>query len=158
MRPSKRWIMIRLSFVLLCVSTISQVALAADPADRQLEAQFAATIGPFLKTYCQGCHGQEEPKGKLDLTPFSTVPRIAAAHSTWETVLERLEAGEMPPEGAPRQPKPQERQAVVAWIKSLRRREAERSAGDPGVVPVRRLSNAEYNYTIRDLTGVDIRP
>ena len=28
----------------------------------------------------------------------------------------------------------------------------------PGVVLARRLSNAEYNYTIRDLTGVDIRP
>ena len=26
------------------------------------------------------------------------------------------------------------------------------------MVLARRLSNAEYNYTIRDLTGVDIRP
>ena len=25
-------------------------------------------------------------------------------------------------------------------------------------VPLRRLSNAEFDYTIRDLTGVDIRP
>src|SRR5262249_55510990 len=31
-------------------------------------------------------------------------------------------------------------------------------AGDPGPVLARRLSNSEYNYTIRDLTGVDIRP
>ncbi len=29
------------------------------------------------------------------------------------------------------------------------------SAGDPGPVILRRLSNAEYNYTIADLTGVD---
>src|SRR5262249_45063646 len=35
---------------------------------------------------------------------------------------------------------------------------AERTAGDPGIVLARRLSNAEYDYTIRDLTGVDIRP
>ena len=27
-----------------------------------------------------------------------------------------------------------------------------------GIVLARRLSNAEYDYTIRDLTGVDIRP
>ena len=33
-----------------------------------------------------------------------------------------------------------------------------KSAGDPGVVLARRLSNAEYDYSIRDLTGVDIRP
>src|SRR6185369_13706579 len=32
------------------------------------------------------------------------------------------------------------------------------TAGDPGRVPPRRLSNAEYDCTIRDLTGVDIRP
>ncbi len=33
-----------------------------------------------------------------------------------------------------------------------------RNAGDPGPVLARRLSNAEFDYTIRDLTGVDIRP
>ena len=32
-----------------------------------------------------------------------------------------------------------------------------RSAGDPGLVQARRLSNAEYNYTIRDLTGHDMQ-
>src|SRR5436309_2496404 len=31
-------------------------------------------------------------------------------------------------------------------------------ADDPGFVPLRRLSNAEYNATIRDLTGVDLQP
>ena len=31
---------------------------------------------------------------------------------------------------------------------------AQRNAGDPGPVVLRRLSNAEYTYTIRDLTGV----
>ena len=36
--------------------------------------------------------------------------------------------------------------------------EARKNAGDPGPVLARRLSNAEYNNTIRDLTGVDIRP
>ena len=30
--------------------------------------------------------------------------------------------------------------------------------GRPGPVLARRLSNAEYDYTVRDLTGVDIRP
>ena len=64
----------------------------------------------------------------------------------------------MPPEDAPRQPEADERAAVVAWIRDLRDREAQRNAGDPGTVLARRLSNAEFDYTIRDLTGVDIRP
>ena len=33
-----------------------------------------------------------------------------------------------------------------------------RNTGDPGPVLARRLSNAEYDNTIRDLTGVDLRP
>ena len=40
----------------------------------------------------------------------------------------------------------------------MHEREARRNAGDPGPVLARRLSNAEFDYTIRDLTGVDIRP
>ena len=40
----------------------------------------------------------------------------------------------------------------------MRTDEARKHAGDPGPVLARRLSNSEYNYTIRDLTGVDIQP
>src|SRR5207244_12943804 len=76
----------------------------------------------------------------------------------WEEVLERLHTSSMPPENALRQPKADERAAVVAWLRDVRDREAERNAGDPGIVLARRLSNAEYDYTIHDLTGVDIRP
>jgi hypothetical protein len=36
--------------------------------------------------------------------------------------------------------------------------EARARAGDPGRVVIRRLSNAECNNTIRDLTGVDLEP
>ena len=59
---------------------------------------------------------------------------------------------------APRQPKPEERAAAVAWIREVLDQEALRNAGDPGTVLARRLSNAEFDHTIRDLTGVDIRP
>ena len=64
----------------------------------------------------------------------------------------------MPPESAPRRPEADERAEVVAWIRDLRDRETQRNVGDPGTVLARRLSNAEFDYTIRDLTGVDIRP
>ncbi|HMC11755.1 MAG TPA: DUF1592 domain-containing protein, partial [Pirellulaceae bacterium] len=82
----------------------------------------------------------------------------AAQHATWQTVLERLEAKEMPPEEAKKQPTLAERQAISSWIRAVRTHDAARNAGDPGIVPARRLNAAEYNYTIRDLTGVDIRP
>ena len=50
------------------------------------------------------------------------------------------------------------RQHVINWIDATWKIEARRNDGDPGPVLARRLSNAEYNYTIHDLTGVDIRP
>ena len=35
---------------------------------------------------------------------------------------------------------------------------AREKVGDPGLVLLCRLTKAEYHYTIRDLTGVDLRP
>ena len=39
----------------------------------------------------------------------------------------------------------------------MRAEEIKKFAGDPGMVLARRLSNAEYDYTIRDLTGQDMQ-
>lgn len=46
------------------------------------------------------------------------------------------------------------------WAGFRRRLDAEAAAraGDPGPVTLRRLSNTEYDNSIRDLTGVDLRP
>jgi mono/diheme cytochrome c family protein len=128
---------------------------APEPA---LENRFDQTVRPFLKNNCLGCHGPEKPKGKLDLSAYTSVSSIVSDHRVWVLVRERLEADEMPPAEARRQPTPDERRVVVEWIAAVLDREARRNAGDPGRVLARRLSNAELDYTIRDLTGVDIRP
>ena len=56
------------------------------------------------------------------------------------------------------QPPDESRRQVMDWIGAMRKSEIHSHAGDPGPLLARRLSNAEYNYTIRDLTGVDLRP
>ncbi len=129
----------------------------AAPAD-SLDQRFQAQVQPFLKRYCLGCHGPTKPKAKLDLSRDATVAAVARHVRQWETVRDRLRAEEMPPDGARRQPRADERAAVVAWIRELGDREARRNAGDPGPVLARRLSNAELDCTIRDLTDIDIRP
>jgi acetyl esterase/lipase len=132
-------------------------------ADHKLDQQFAATIQPFMNKYCLDCHGAK-PKGDLDLRPFTSLAAVQGDFPRWTQVLEKLTAGQMPPSKANKQgqtapqPPAEARQAVVAWIEAVRTSEARKHAGDPGPVLARRLSNAEYNYTIRDLTGVDIRP
>ena len=129
---------------------------AEPPAD--LDREFRDTVRPFLATHCTGCHGATKPKADLDLARFDTPAAVAADFAQWEAVAEQLKAGEMPPKTAKAQPTDAQRKAVVAWVEAFRAREAARNAGDPGVVLARRLSNAEYDNTVRDLTGVDIRP
>jgi hypothetical protein len=129
----------------------------AAPAS-SLEARFAKDVKPFVERYCVSCHSGKKPEAELDLKSDLTVAGIVKNIRHWEAVLERLRSEEMPPEDAPRFPDAKERAAAIAWIRELRDREAERNAGDPGVVLARRLSNAEFDNTIRDLTGVDIRP
>ena len=131
----------------------------ADEAARDaLSREFDVTINPFVTSYCTGCHGGEKPKARFDLSPYRSIDSVATDFGHWDLVLERLDAKEMPPEDAEKQPGDHLREQVVGWIERLRRHEADRNAGDPGPVLARRLSNAEYDYSIHDLTGIDIRP
>lgn len=143
---------------LFAIVALAGSATADDPTESQLDQAFWDVVQPYLKTYCLDCHGSEEPEAKLDLSSYSSANDIATAHQTWAIVRERIAAGEMPPKDAEPLPPPEQSQAVVDWITAARAFEAARNAGDPGIVLARRLSNAEYNYTVRDLTGVDIRP
>jgi hypothetical protein len=122
------------------------------------EPRFADVVQPFLKTYCLQCHGPPKQQAKLDLSKFTSQASVVKNHRVWARVAERLEAEEMPPVKAAKHPKPHERRAVLEWLREVREEDARKNAGDPGEVSARRLSNAEFDNTIRDLTGVDIRP
>jgi uncharacterized protein DUF1592/uncharacterized protein DUF1588/uncharacterized protein DUF1587/uncharacterized protein DUF1585/uncharacterized protein DUF1595/cytochrome c len=131
--------------------------IAAAPADTGANRGFAQTVQPFLETYCTSCHGGAKPAAQLDLRQYSTVESVVQDFPRWNRVLSRLAAREMPPKQA-KQPSDQARQQVIDWIHTTWASEARDHDGDPGVVLARRLSNVEYNYTIRDLTGIDMRP
>lgn len=128
------------------------------PRAEQVEAEFRTTARPFLEAYCLGCHSGEKPKGDFDLGVFTSAGSVANDLPRWAMVREQLESDAMPPAKAKARPSPEARDALLAWLGTVRRLEAARHAGDPGRVSARRLSNAEYDNTIRDLTGVDLRP
>jgi hypothetical protein len=143
---------------LAVASSLAATARAGELPEQGLERQFADVVLPFVRNHCLACHGETKQEAKLDLGRYASPAAVVKDQAVWQRVLERLEAEEMPPDDAPRQPTPHERRAVIEWIRTLREQEARRNAGDPGRVLARRLSNAEFDYTIRDLTGVDIRP
>jgi hypothetical protein len=130
----------------------------ATRTNEQLEKQFSSQVRPFLENYCLGCHSGKKPKGDFDLSPFTAALAKGKNLPQWDLMLERLQAQEMPPKDASRMPSADERSQTIAWILAMQEHEAAKHAGDPGIVLARRLSNAEFDYTIRDLTGVDIRP
>jgi mono/diheme cytochrome c family protein len=142
----------------MAVAMVLLLAAAVASAGEPQERGFEEVVRPFLKGHCLSCHGAKKREGKLDLSVYASSAMVTRDRRAWDVVLRRLEAEEMPPDDAPRQPSPEARKTIIAWIRADREREARENAGDPGPVPARRLSNAEYDYTIRDLTGVDIRP
>jgi Protein of unknown function (DUF1592)/Protein of unknown function (DUF1588)/Protein of unknown function (DUF1587)/Protein of unknown function (DUF1595)/Protein of unknown function (DUF1585)/Planctomycete cytochrome C len=136
----------------------SSPALSRTTASSPLEHRFRDTVRPFVETYCIGCHGKDKPKGDLDLTVYTTADAVTKDLGQWEVVLEQLKSGTMPPAKAKKHPNDEMRNDIVDWIQAIHKHEAKRNAGDPGRVLARRLSNAEYDLTIRDLTAVDLRP
>jgi len=123
-----------------------------------LEHTFNGRVQPFIKTYCFSCHSGESPRAGLDLSSYKNLEAVTKDLSRWSRVAERLTAAEMPPADESLQPTAAQRKQISDWIAALNTTVRQANAGEPGVVLARRLSNAEYDYTIRDLTGVDIKP
>jgi len=122
-----------------------------------LDQQFTQNVRPIIAKYCVGCHSGNNAAAQFDLKAYDGLAPVVRDYPRWELLLRRLSANEMPPKQAP-QPPAEARAEIVQWVQAVRAEEIRKHAGDPGAVLNRRLSNAEYDYTIRDLTGVDIRP
>lgn len=147
-----------LFFVSVALFTAGSSRQAAQRGQPNLERQYTEIVRPFTVKYCISCHGEKGLAAQFDLRPYTTLASVVKDHEHWAVVLTKLEAGEMPPPSSAAQPTLEERRAVIAWVDAMRKAEARRNAGDPGLVLARRLSNAEYNNTIRDLTGHDLKP
>ena len=148
----------------LCPRTLLGLLLAsaclvarADEATSPSNSAGAAALHPLFAKYCLACHSTAKRQGELDLERFQTGADCGADLEIWRNVIEQLHAREMPPKDAPK-PTDVERAALLGWTQTLLESEIRSHAGDPGRVLLRRLSHAEYDHTIRDLTGVDLAP
>jgi len=141
------------SLVLALLVSATLPAVAADSTN--LQTQFDNTVKPFVGKYCVGCHSGTQPTAQFDLKSYTSVDQVKEDFPRWSLLADRLTAHEMPPKQMP-QPSADAAQKVIDWVHAVRAEEIKRLGGDPGTVLARRLSNAEYNYTIRDLTGQDM--
>lgn len=139
----------------LALAMLSLAILAAHCARGD---DFAKVIVPFSQKYCVECHSSTKPRGGLDLTAYKSETDITGDFRRWSNVIEFVRNGEMPPADHPTQPTLEERAAAAEAVEQILQAEARKHAGDPGIVPPRRLSNTEFDAAIEDLTGVNIRP
>jgi hypothetical protein len=123
-----------------------------------LSFDYAKDIHSLIENYCLKCHGPEKPKGGVNLSTFTNIACVKADPRTWQTVLTQLRERNMPPQNKP-QPKTEERTRLIDWIEvTLDSIDDSQLARDPGRKIIHRLSQFEYNNTVRDLLGVDTRP
>jgi mono/diheme cytochrome c family protein len=142
---------INLWTIAIAVSIAGPLCAAdAPPAD------FDSAVKPVLSKTCALCHNDKLSSGGLNVKLLLVPDSIATYRDGWETILEKLRAGEMPPKGIPRPPEAQ-MQALVHYVEGEFEKADRNAKPDPGHVTARRLNRSEYSNTIRDLLAVDFR-
>jgi cytochrome c5 len=146
----------KIAFLLLvCI-----VAMSITRSNRAigLGEEYQAQSDPkaIFQEYCLMCHSNSASKAGINLEQMSAQSSVAENFQQWEKVAEAIEQKLMPPKGMP-QPTDEERGQAIAWIRTELNTYANKHDGDPGQVTIRRLTSGEYAYTIKDLTGLDLK-
>jgi len=140
------------------LTLLDVAAVVASPPSIEQTADaklFDDQFRPLLVRHCIACHGGDKPKGKFRLDTLKTDFADAAALAHWTAVIERLEAGEMPPKGKPRPPV-QDVQALTGWLAPRVAAADAAARAAQGRVILRRLNRVEYENTVRDLLGINV--
>ena len=123
------------------------------PREAAAEAAEAGEFRTVLDRYCTACHSDRLRTAGLTLESLD-LAHVAAGAETWEKVIRKLRAREMPP---PRRPRPDDATYArfVHWI------EGELDAAalanpNPGAETIHRLNRTEYTNAVRDLLALEI--
>lgn len=137
---------------------IGVLAVSASAAESpELTARFAAHGRAFVSKHCLECHGEKEPKADLSLFADNDASSVTKRRAVWESVIEMVSSGQMPPPEKPR-PDTGDIEKFVAVVNAVFDDHDLHAKPDPGRVTVRRLNRTEYNHTVRDLMGIDFNP
>lgn len=118
---------------------------------------FDKGIAPVLEKFCFDCHDRDSAKGDIDIESALDQRPLVRNLNHWRNVAERIKNEDMPPEDET-QPSAKQRLQLLAWLTREIDKFDYASVRNPGHVPPRRLTREEYNRTIRDLVGLDLRP
>ena len=136
----------------ICVVTAIQ-AESSDVLDQQMKPMVE-----LMNRYCFDCHSASEPKAGLNLE--QVVSQVTQSESlsetaTWEKVIKRLRARQMPPVDVERPNEPEYKAALTA-IESTIDTAAIKNPQPGRTESIRRLNRTEYYHAIRDLLSMDV--
>ena len=153
-RNSLSWLVLGVS--LLACGLLGEGATASAPPEKPKpdQAGYKAKLRPFVDRYCAICHTLSNPPAGITFDDLTSVEGIIAHPDTWDRIARAIESHHMPPMGH-EAPTDAQRKEIVAWIRKTLRENCDPT--DPGRVTMRRLNKAEYDNTIRDLIGQDLR-
>src|SRR4051794_26551883 len=149
---TKHMLHVRIGIACLVAALLGQNGFGADVAD---DKTFTDQVRPFLVKHCQECHNEKKPKGDFRVDTLTADFDKLVSRDHWQTVLKKVKAGEMPPEGKPR-PSADERRLLILWVDGESQRAELARRAREGRVVLRRLNRIEYQNTIRDLLGIQV--
>ncbi|MEM0897384.1 MAG: DUF1592 domain-containing protein [Verrucomicrobiota bacterium] len=127
------------------------VAVVED-LDPILEKDWLGPLDDFLARHCFDCHDDAVMKGELDMYSLGTDLSDPETLRIWVRIFDRVKAGEMPPEKKPR-PEEGDKTDFLAALQPVL--VAGHELHDE--VVLRRLNRLEYENTVNDLFGLDMR-
>ena len=136
-------------FVLICTRT-----LVAQQRDESLAVLDRDTPKDFVNHHCVACHDDSSSNHGVDLLHISN-PSNAASRATWEKVIRKISAGQMPPPDAD-QPPPGVLKSAIDQITTMIDQTASEHLEVGRTSTFRRLTRYEYQNVIRDLFGIQV--
>ena len=113
-----------------------------------------ATLALFQKS-CIKCHGKDgKVKGKMNLLKIRNAADLTSNLERLQTIIEVLDAREMPPEKEP-EIKPEARKGAVKELRDLLHTAASNGQGF-APTPIRRMNRLQYNNAVQDLLELKV--
>lgn len=139
-----------------CVSAVLLLVPRAAFCEELPVVDRGAVALEMLQTYCYDCHTGDGAEGGIRVDLFERQGTLEDNVELVEKIILALKEQQMPPADA-EQPTGETRVNTLEWIEGQLHEFDCGSVSRPGRVTIRRLNRAEYNNTIRDLTGLDLR-
>ncbi|MEO5740550.1 MAG: DUF1592 domain-containing protein [Vicinamibacterales bacterium] len=114
----------------------------------------ASPHGQLINKYCVTCHNERVKTADLTLDKIDAASPDAHPE-IWETVVDKLRNGTMPPSNMP-QPSAEDRQALIGWLETSLDSAAAARPNPGRTETLRRLNRTEYQNAVRDLLALDI--